>query len=610
MSGPKTNPFISFLRHYGPVTVSDAMYDELIQAELDTYAVSQPIEIEPMRLEDLISNFISPNPINMVLTGTAGDGKTFHCRRVWEHFGGSKAEWAKGSKSARLHLRHGHTLVLVKDLSELTAEEKQDLMPHLSRAVQGQDDRTVYLIAANDGQLLATWRKWAEQACGDHFAAFKRLEALLVDEEISDGVLHLNLFNLSRQNAAGHLDELIEKIVEHPQWAQCDSCPLMQPDGSTTCPIQINRARLRGETPFRVRLRDLLNLAAANRLHLPIRHLLLLTVNILLGDAKSRGRLLTCRIAKNRADDLEYAPTNPYANVFGGNLSESHRKQYQAFTVLDSFGIGQETNNTFDNLLIYGPHADPERFARLIDNDPHYGGNAYRGQLRDYLEGDREDMRDFLRSLERQRQRLFFSIPQDERLNPWDLTVYRYGGRFLEFCAHLNNARDFTETRESLIKGLNRTFCGMMIDDTANLYIASSGGDGRGKIASVLHHTVRTKKKFREIYATFRVKQRSYLPELVVLDPSARGDENPYIASLDLHLTHFEYLMRVSRGSLPTSFSRQCFEDFLDFKLCLVERLDEINGSDDDGPDVEFRSIKVDAHGDPKIDEFPIRTGE
>ena len=610
MSAPSANPFVSFLRHYGPVAVSDAMYDELIQAELDTYAVSRPIEIEPMRLADLISNFDSVNPNNIILTGTAGDGKTFHCRRVWEHFGGSKEEWSKGSKIAQLHLRQGHTLVLVKDLSELTVAEKQALMPDLCRAVQGQNTQTVYLVAANDGQLLATWREWAKQAGEDQLTVFKRIEALLVDEEISDGVLHLNLFNLSRQNAADHLDGLIEQIVEHPQWAQCASCRLMQSDGSTTCPIQINRARLRGETPFRARLVDLLNLAAANRLHLPIRHLLLLTVNILLGDAKSKERLLTCQMAKNRADDRNYAPTNPYANTFGGNLSENHRRQYQAFTVLNSFGIGQETNNTFDNLLIYGRHSDEQRFRRLVDNDQYYGGNAYSGQLRDYLEGDREDMRDFLRSLERQRQRLFFSIPEDERLNPWDLTVYRNGGRFLNFCADLIDVRNVSETREALIKGLNRTFCGMMIDDTASLYIASSGGDGRGKIASVLHHVVRTKKKFREIYATFRVKQQSYLPELVVLDPSARGDENPDIASLDLHLTHFEYLLRVSRGSLPASFSRQCFEDFLDFKLLLIERLDEINGSEDDGSEVDFRSIKVDAQGDPKIDEFPIRTGE
>ena len=610
MTGPKTNPFVSFLRHYGPVAVSDAMYDELIQTELETYQVDPPIEIEPMRFEALRKNFEAPQPTNMILTGTAGDGKTFHCRRVWEYFGGSKTEWARGQKIARLPLRHGHTLVLVKDLSELTGEEKQDLMPHLSRAVQGQDDRMVYLVAANDGQLLATWRDWAEAAGGDDFAAFKRLEALLVDEEVSDDVLHLNLFNLSRQNAAHHLDQLLEQVVEHPQWSPCASCPLMEDDGSTRCPIQINRARLRGDTPFRARLRDLLNLAAANRLHLPIRHLLLLTVNILLGDAKSREKLLTCRIAKNRADNLEYAPTNPYANVFGGNLSNSHRRQYQAFTVLDSFGIGQETNNTFDNLLIYGRHSDPERYARLVDSDPHYGGNAYRSQLRDYLEGDREDMRGFLQSLDRQRQRLFFSLPENETLNPWDLTVYRYGGRFLEFCADLHAERDVTDTRDPLMKGLNRTFCGMMIEDTANLYVASSGGDGRGKIASVLHHEIRTKKRRREIYATFRIKEGASLPELAVVDPSARDADKQVVAALDLHLTHFEYLMRVSRGSLPASFSRQCFEDFLDFKLRLVECLDEINGPTDDGPDVEFHSIKVDAHGYPKIDEFPIRTGE
>ena len=30
-----TNGLISFLRHYGPISASDNMYDELIQAEIE-----------------------------------------------------------------------------------------------------------------------------------------------------------------------------------------------------------------------------------------------------------------------------------------------------------------------------------------------------------------------------------------------------------------------------------------------------------------------------------------------------------------------------------------------------------------------------------------------
>ena len=54
---------------------------------------------------------------------------------------------------------------------------------------------------------------------------------------------------------------------------------------------------------------------------------------------------------------------------------------------LDSFGIGRETDNTFDNLLIYGRYSDEERYEQLVGNDPHYGEPAYQAYLRDYLEG-------------------------------------------------------------------------------------------------------------------------------------------------------------------------------------------------------------------------------
>ena len=43
-----------------------------------------------------------------------------------------------------------------------------------------------------------------------------------------------------------------------------------------------------------------------------------------------------------------------------------------------------------------------------------------------------------------------------------------------------------------------------MIDDVSRLYIASSGGDGRGHIASILEHEIDVRAKKRTIYISFR----------------------------------------------------------------------------------------------------------
>ena len=43
----------------------------------------------------------------------------------------------------------------------------------------------------------------------------------------------------------GHFNALVEEIVEHPQWQGCEGCELLNNDGSTICPIRINRELLR-----------------------------------------------------------------------------------------------------------------------------------------------------------------------------------------------------------------------------------------------------------------------------------------------------------------------------------------------------------------------------
>ena len=66
--------------------------------------------------------------------------------------------------------------------------------------------------------------------------------------------------------------------------------------------------------------------------------------------------------------------------------------------------------------------------------------------------------------------------------------------------------------------------------------------------------------------------------------------------------------MRVAQGSLPASFSRQCYEDFLDFKIIVIEKLNkEFDlGQSADGQ-VEFRVIQVEADGRPDIEEISVK---
>lgn len=605
----QTNGLISFLRHYGPIPAGDNMYDELIQAEIKRHGIDPVIHINPARLKDTQENFGLLAPINVILTGTAGDGKTFHCRQIWTAFGGDPEHWNAGEKIVSLTLpTSGKTLTIVKDLSELTQDEKHKTLANLATSVAGKDSENVYLVAANDGQLLASWRDWSESQGEDEHKIFKIVEDMLVEERTTSDALRLNLYNLSRLDASEHFQELIEQVVEHPQWSQCDGCDMLKSDGSTTCPIRINRERLRNGSDgsvFRKRLGELMKLARANRMHIPIRDLLLLGVNILLGDRQSGQILLTCHTAKNRAEKEDYRLTNPYANVFGMNIPERKRQQYQVFNILEAFGIGRETDNKFDNLLIYGPYDNSKPYTDLVSKDVYYGAPAYELYLRDYLEGARENVEEFMQALSRQRQRLFFSLPAESVLDPWCLTVYQASGQFLEFVESLKSGGDTSWTTELLVRGLNRTFCGMMIDDGTTLYLASSGGDGRGRIASLLNYDLSTTRQKRDPYLNFALGADGAMPCLQIVDPVADG----IVGSLTLQLTHFEYLVRVACGSLPASFSRQCNEDFLDFKLRLIKRLDDLIGEEPSGDEISFQAITVSDDGRVQPDRIQIKVG-
>ncbi|WP_419592824.1 hypothetical protein [Thiolapillus sp.] len=607
----QSNGLISFLRHYGPIPSGDNMYDELIQTEIERHDIDPVIHITPARLKEVQENFGSAEPRNVILTGTAGDGKTFHCRQIWTTFGGDPEQWNAGEKIVSLTLpASGKALTIVKDLSELTQAEKNKMLASLAASVAGKDSDNLYLVAANDGQLLASWRDWSESQGEEEHKLFKIIEDMLVEERTRDDALNLNLYNLSRLDASEHFEELIEQVAEHPQWSQCNGCNMLKSDGSTTCPIRINRERLRhgnGGSVFRKRLGELMKLARANRMHIPIRDLLLLGVNILLGDRQSGQVLLTCRTAKNRAQKEDYRLTNPYANVFGTNLSERQRQQYQVFNILEAFGIGRETDNKFDNLLIYGSYSDSPLYADLVSKDSHYGVPAYEPYLRDYLEGARENIEAFMQALSRQRQRLFFSLPDESTLDPWRLTVYQASGQFLDFVEGLKNGGNTSRTTELLVQGLNRTFCGMMIDDGTELYLASSGGDGRGRIASLLNYDLPTTRHRRDPYLNFSLGTDGVTPCLQIVDPAADGDG--IVDSLPLQLTHFEYLIRVANGSLPASFSRQCNEDFLDFKLRLIKRLDDLIGEEPSGDEISLQALTVDEHGRAHPDNIRIRVG-
>ena len=608
MTATPESRWIRFLRTYGPIPTNDNMYDEKIQGALRRHKI-EPIQLPTQFLQAIVENFRSVEPISTILTGTAGDGKTFHCREAWVQLGGSPKDW-KDRPVQELSLGE-KKLFFVKDLSELKEGDGEQFVVQMAADVMDPAAPRLYLVAANHGQLL---EKFKASPQTDSVKATKAvIEEILVSGENPDPSVRLILHDLSQAPAAEMVVRIVAQLTGHPGWTECDLCPVRS--SGTVCPIFENRRRLtegaEAET-LRQRLAALIELSEQNGVHFSIRQLLALGANMLLGHPDAKDGLMSCKDIPQIVGGEAVHLASVYRNVFGENLVPRQAERTPVFKKLNSFGIGAETNNLVDNLLVYGGD-DPaiaQLYQDLVLSDPIYGGTpAYRRAQRDYLEGGDESAREaFLPMLRSQRQRLFFVVHESRVTDSdlWDLTVFRYGGLYLELCNKLRAKQPPPRTVMPLImRGLNRVFSGMLLQNQDELVLATSGSHSQSKTSPLLDAMISVPRERNEE---------------ILLGPTGRGGvsinvrvskgDDPGVISLVLTPTRFEFLGRVAEGALPSSFSLECHEDLLAFKALLLSATERRRELDDyDVPDGELvlRFIEVGADGRAKDRRVMVR---
>jgi hypothetical protein len=568
------NPLIPFLSSYGSTATSDSLVDENVRIAVQRHGV-KPIEAVAPRLERMQENFLGDSPVNLILTGTAGDGKTYHIRKFFlDVLSGDEEDWkTSGGRALAVPLSGGRTLHVVKDLSEVKDSVKAEILPQLADSLSGDDAANVWLIAANDGQLLKFWRdassneEYPEADRTRYGAIYTAVMEMLRDDAETDlrGRISALVFNLSRLADDTVFNQIVDSVVEHEQWdAGCTGCTV-----ETTCPIRLNRELLRGaDSPFRHRLAQVMRIAALNDRHLPIRYILVLVSNILLGDAANLDRpLMSCRTARKRARDLAYRYTNPFNNALGLNFRPRELEKLPVFSVMQSFGIGLETNNQIDRFLIDKP--ETPLLDKLEEADPTYGFSTFDQNRLEYLSGSLTNGgHDFEAAISAQRRRLFFLLGDADDISPWKLTIFQHAGRYLEFTAALATGDKTVEERvvRSLIKGINRTLTGMMTEDGERLWLARSIGRLEGAVGRItlseqpVYKGAGTARILLERHATTGRPQMRVAIHMRSIKESC---ENAF----DLRPLQFEYLMRVADGSLPSSFSRQCQQELRHFAL-------------------------------------------
>lgn len=603
---------LRFLRQYGPIARNDNMYDETIQRAAKRAGVA-PITFDHPQRADVQACFNAASLTSVILTGTAGDGKTHLCRQVWEKLGGEQAVWASDEPYLRMTLPFVIsdsmiTLHVIRDLSAWVPQshaewqpEKIELLHLFCSSIYEPNNNHVFLIAANDGQLIESWRRLPDT---EHVVKVRTLlERLLVEDRQHEPDVRLEFFNLSRCNSAMLLDLALKAFLDHEIWHEClSSDPSADQAFGVNCPIRHNYQLLQ-TLLVQKRLRALFELCDYNDVHIPIRQILLLLTNAVLGHPDVRDQLMVPNDVPSIIKKRTVAKASLYNNIFGGNLPKTRREALTIFAYLDRFRIGYETSNRVDNILIFG-NADSNfrtYFEQLLARDKFYGAQeGYLAAQKNYVEGiDKdENVADFLQELVSQRRGLFFKIPfeQEEELSLWDLTVFKYAGEYLSRVVQVIQSHRTVEhpIKARLVKGLNRIFVGMLINSDREVVLASGLSFSNARVNRLLEESISVRPHLGE---KVEIILRDRVPTLnIVLS-------NMLECSLPLHLIRYEFLSRVAEGALPSSFSKECYEDILAYKSRLLVALAERKKEEPPSPLTTFKLLRLDDSGSP-TDEF------
>ena len=575
---PTNTRWIGFLRNYGPIPTNSNMYDESIERSRLRAGVEPGIRLPAPTVAQALEVLRAEPPASVLLTGTAGDGKTYQCRQIWLELGGTSEVWDKGKSETPgvLELALGERrLLVVKDLTELNAEAASAFFERIFAALLDTRRPTLFLVAANVGQLHDEWQK-ALVALADRYPTAREcwqdIEDQLFGGRAREG-RSVVVFDLSRGRSDQMVAEVLNQVLGHDAWAGCEPCELLM-TANGPCPIRANRARMfEGELGerFRLRLQELVYLQAQNGRHLTVRHLLMLVVNALLGHESVKQHVMACADVSGIQRDGTHALGAVYRNVLGGNLPARQRSNREVFDKLSRVGISTETSNRIDRLLTYGPD-DPDlkgEYAALVGNDTLYGHTTHWEDARDrYLESGAAD--EFLPAIRQQRERLFFTLPEEkvQVLGLWELTVYHYAADFLRTKeAVLAGKRAANDVVKRLVRGLNRVFTGQLLRQDDALVVASSGSSSQSKTSLIYEGVVPISGDHGEKIEIVKGRRTDIALSVRINDTAVPVD-------LDLTVLRFEFLSRVSDGALPSSFSLECHEDMLAFKARVLRSIE------------------------------------
>lgn len=535
------NPFIAYLNRYTTTSPEhESAFDEFI-----TEASPPPGGV--LRLEAKTEAFIAQlveqsNPPSIILTGNAGDGKTYLCRQIVERLTGHEFHW--GDKPVWEGYANGnkHYVRVLKDLSEMSEEAGRALLSDLVHDLNDNGVHKVYVIAANEGRLRSLLRG------RDEFSAMHSE----VDRQLRDGPdtasRSLIILNLNKVTTSTYVPQTLEWMTKDVQWDACERCP-----AKLACPIRHNARRL-SENSIQHQVQFLYKVLEDLEIHITIRDMLIHLAYTVTGG-------LTCQRVLNEYQRLTwYETAYPYAyyeNVWGQTADENYRCKAMTINHLRPLDVGKNSVFEVDNFTVNGSPEQPDQqaaYARLFARALDLGDQLFLQAHNAYVSGMTEPGQNFLDWLPHCRRKLFFewsNVAAVYRLLPF-VHLLDY------FNAIQADKRMLERYRSDLILGLNRAFSGLYLTNRDGLYVTSQYAHAVEQPVPI----VRVKIAADNVILRIEQPRSEALDnELSTLSldfypPPEIRDAPPITWPVDL--MRFEYLMRRARGGTRDVLMLEC----------------------------------------------------
>lgn len=586
------NPFVDYLTRYTTASPDhEAAFDEFI-------AQAPPPAGGPLRLQTRVEAFLRacferPDPPSVILTGNAGDGKTYLCRQIVIAFAGRLFDDWEPLAEQPLE-RDGLRLRVIKDLSELDEAEGANILQSLAGTLQDNGPAERYLIAANEGRLRDLLGRANEPAL------YKEVEEQLL-HGVHVGSSSLVVINLTAVTTSSFVPAVLRWMTDDAHWEACIPCPIRE-----RCPVRHNSIRLR-DAHVAGRVQLLYQVLEHLDIHVTVRDMLIHLAYTLTGDQRCPElQLLDARHADRSR--LAY-----YANVWGGPEGNAFRRKASVVQHLDRLRIGDHSLFEIDDFIVNGAESETEAsahkqlFAPAVDLDFRRFGQDRTA----YVEGGAErrageEARALLGWLAHIRRKLFFEWHDTQRVN--QLIAFRYLDSYLRLLGDDRGSHE--EVRRQLVLGLNRAFSRLYLTDSDTLYVTSqylhSAEQSRPLVrlaiptgAIILQVDKREEQAFDRAWPDLYL--RIGAPPALQLH---NFEDPPRPQSWRLNLLLFEYLMRLAHGGTFNVLAAECELSVRNLK----ERLLSAFAREPDRDDlVEFfvaerrqyslKKLRIDEHG-------------